>query len=146
MKYEEGKVGRIFTLRLEESDPVYECIEKLCTNENLERAVFWIIGGSKNGKVVIGPEDSSARPLKSLHVAFSEAHEILGTGTIFPNSENKPTVHMHASFGHGGATITGCPRINLECWLINEVIILEMTDLTAKRLKDENGFELLTLP
>ncbi len=145
MKYEEGKVGRVFTVRLEDGDDVYDSIGELCTNEKVERAVFWIIGGSKNGKVVIGPEDQDVRPLKSLHIAFSEAHEILGTGTIFPNAKETPTVHMHASFGHGGATITGCPRINLECWLINEIIILEMTGMNAKRMVDENGFELLTI-
>lgn len=143
MKYEIGKPGRIVVARLEEGDPVYRSIEEICLKESIECAVFWIIGGVKNVKVVTGPVDSSARPITVVTESLQEVQEILGTGTVFPNSENLPTVHMHASLGHDSHTVTGCPRVNLDCWLINELIIQEICDVNAARLKEDSGFELL---
>lgn len=145
MQYSEGKTGRVFTLKLHEGDPVYNSIKLLATNEKLERAVLWIIGGVKNGKVIVGPEDSDERPIKPLHIAFKEAHEILATGTLFPDEENQPSLHIHSALGRNGTTITGCPRINLESWLITEIIIMEIIDEKPIRKVDKNGFHLLTM-
>lgn len=145
MKYQVGKPGRVVVARLEEGDPVYKSIEEICAAEEISSAVFWIIGGVKNVKVVTGPVDSSARPITVVTESLEEVQEILGTGTVFPNSENRPTVHMHASLGHNSHTVTGCPRVNLDCWLINELIIQEICGVDAARLKEDSGFELLQI-
>lgn len=145
MKYQVGKPGRIVVARLEENDPVYQSIEKICVDEDIKSAVFWIIGGVQNVKVVTGPVDSSARPITIVTEDLEDVQEILGTGTIFPNSEGEPKIHMHASLGHNSHTVTGCPRINLDCWLINEVIVQEICGIDAARIKESSGFELLQL-
>ncbi len=145
MHYSSGKTGRVFTVALAEDDPVYESITTLATHEKVERAVLWIIGGVKNGKVIVGPEESDERPITTMNVTFHEAHEILATGTIFPDEERKPSLHIHASFGRSGTTITGCPRINLDSWLITEIIIMEIMDDKPMRKMDENGFHILTI-
>ena len=145
MQYQIGNPGRIVVARLEEGDGIYHCIEKICTNEAIESAVFWIIGGVKNVEVVTGPKDHTARPLEAMVAHLDGVQEILGTGTVFRNEENLPKVHMHASFGHDSHTVTGCPRVNLDCWLINELVIQEIMGIDAKRLKTSTGYELLTL-
>ena len=145
MEYSEGKTGRVFTVRLHEDDPVYNSIEKLASKESVKRAVLWIIGGVKNGKVVVGPHKSDQRPLDTMTVSFQEAHEIVATGTIFPDENSNPSLHIHASLGRSGTTITGCPRINLDSWLITEIIIMEILDDKPFRKVDENGFNILTI-
>jgi predicted DNA-binding protein with PD1-like motif len=145
MKYEIGKPGRVIVARLEENDPIYQSIEDIAAIEQVNSAVFWIIGGVKNVKVVTGPEDHRARPLNAIVDELPGVQEILGTGTIFPNAKGEPKIHMHASFGHDSHTVTGCPRINLDCWLISEIVIQEITGVEAKRLKESSGYELLTI-
>ena len=145
MQYDIGTPGKIVVARLEEGDAIYQSIEDICTNEAIESAVFWIIGGVKNVEVVTGPEDHTARPLNAIVAKLEGVQEILGAGTVFRNVDNKPTVHMHASFGHDSHTVTGCPRVNLDCWLINELVIQEIIGVDAKRLKNSTGYELLTL-
>ncbi len=145
MKYEIGNTGRVVVARLEEGDDVYKSLEGLCQTEKIEQAVFWIIGGNKNVELVSGPADITVLPLKVITNKLDEIQEILGTGTVFPDKDNNPKIHMHASFGHDKDTITGCPRINLDCWLINEVVLMEITGISAKRLPHPTGFDLLTL-
>ncbi len=143
MKYEVGNTGRVVVARMEDGDQVYSCIEKMCIAENINSAVFWIIGANKNVEVVTGSHNYAARPVEVIVEKLNSVQEILGTGTIFPDSNNNPKIHMHASLGHDSETVTGCPRINLDCWLINEVVVMEITNISAKRLKNETGFELL---
>ena len=145
MKYDIGAVGRVVIARFEDGDNIYDELENLCKYENIKSAVFWIIGGVQNVEVVTGPEDHRKRPLNAIVAKLDGVQEILGTGTIFRNSKDIPKVHMHASLGHDSKTVTGCPRINLDCWLINEVVLMEITGIDAARLKDSSGYELLSL-
>ncbi len=145
MNYKVGKPGRIVVARLEENDPVYQSIEDIARIEKIDSAVFWIIGGVKNVEVVTGPEDHTERPLNAIVESLPGVQEILGTGTLFNNDKGEPKIHMHASLGHDSHTVTGCPRINLDCWLINEIVIQEIIGIDAKRLKDSSGYELLTI-
>ncbi|NLP02556.1 MAG: DUF296 domain-containing protein [Fibrobacter sp.] len=143
MQYSSGSTGRTFVLRFEENDTIYKEIENLCEKESVEAGVIWIIGGVKNGGVVVGPGNDSERPLRPQVEQFTEAHEIIGTGTIFRNEENKPVLHMHAGAGRGKHQVIGCPRKGLECWLVTEAVLLEIKGALAGRVKDESGAELL---
>ncbi len=145
MNYQVGKPGRMVVARLEEGDPVYESIETICSDETIKSAVFWVIGGVKNVAVVTGPIDQDARPISVVTERLENVQEILGSGTVFPNGEDLPKVHMHASLGHDSHTVTGCPRVNLDSWLITEIVIQEITGIEAKRLKNSSGYELLTM-
>lgn len=145
MEYQIGNPGRIVVARLHENDHLYESVVTICTKESIRSAVFWVIGGVQNVELVTGPVDSSARPITSISEKLDGVHEILGTGTVFPSENGELSVHMHASFGHDSHTVTGCPRISLDCWLINELIIQEIAGVEAVRVKDETGFSLLTV-
>jgi len=145
VEYTTGTVGKCICLRLHENDPVYNSIESAAAAENIEAGVVFVIGAVKNGAVVVGPIDQNERPLRPIVERFAEAREIAGIGTLFKNEAGEMKLHMHASIGHGKEIVVGCPRVNLDCWLINEIIILELKGLNAVRAKEASGLELLKL-
>jgi predicted DNA-binding protein with PD1-like motif len=70
---------------------------------------------------------------------------MVGVGTIF-QSEGKPSLHFHAGIGRGDHALVGCPRESAECFLILEVIVIELLGLDASRVHDpQTGFHLLRL-
>ncbi|MCL2182825.1 MAG: DUF296 domain-containing protein [Chitinispirillia bacterium] len=144
MEYTTGAVGRCICIRLHEGDPVYMTIQDVAEREGLGAGVVFAIGGVKNGAVVVGPKDQDERPLRTMVENFADAREIAGVGTLFRNEEGEMKLHMHASIGKGTAPIVGCPRMGLDCWLVTEVIILELTGVNAVRAREASGLELLT--
>ncbi len=123
---------------------MYDSIIKAAAEERIQHGMVWVIGGIQNGGIVVGPEDTHSRPPVPMATNFTDAHEIMGVGTLFPTNDGKITLHMHAAMGRADNVIVGCPRKGADCWLINEVVIMELTDVKAKRVKDErSGFELL---
>ncbi|HLV33033.1 MAG TPA: DUF296 domain-containing protein [Chitinispirillaceae bacterium] len=146
MKYSKGSIGRTFVLQFEEGDSIYNEIEKVAQNENIHSGIVWVIGGVKNGKVVVGPKNDKQLPPDPLVESFSDAREIAAIGTLFENEQNLPELHMHASIGKGTEPLVGCPRLGLDCWLITEAVILELLNVDAKRIKDDKkGLELLRI-
>lgn len=145
MKYSEGKIGRVFVIKFEDGDRLPEALEEFAANHNILRGTCIMVGGINDGsKIVVGPEDGNVRPPVPIPFEISGVHEVAGVGTLFPNSEGKPVLHMHAALGREGRTHTGCIRLGVEAWLVTEVILLEIIENTAQRVRDpEAGFELL---
>jgi predicted DNA-binding protein with PD1-like motif len=146
MEYEVGRTGRVLVVRLHDGDPVYASIEGVAQKERITSAAVWVVGGIKNAGVVVGPKNQDVFPLSVIEERFSDAREIVGFGTIFTNSKGEPKLHLHAAIGKGSAVIAGCPRKGADCWLVDEVIVLEIDGLSARRALDPaSGIELLTL-
>jgi predicted DNA-binding protein with PD1-like motif len=146
MEYEVGRTGRIVVLRLHDGDPIYASIEGVAQKERIVSGVVWLVGGIKNACVVVGPKDQDAVPLQVIEERFSDAREIVGFGTIFTNSKGEPRLHMHAAIGKGTAVIAGCPRKGADCWLVDEVIVLEIDGVSARRaVEAKSGLELLSI-
>ncbi len=146
MKYKVGTVGRIILVRLEDGESLYAEVERIAEEENLSQAAVWLIGGIKNGRIIVGPKGADRISSEVLIEQFSDPREILGLGTLFRNAAGKPKLHLHAAIGKGRASLVGCPREGADCWLVTEVVIMEISGVDARRLKDkETGFELLTL-
>jgi predicted DNA-binding protein with PD1-like motif len=38
---------------------------------------------------------------------IEDVHEIFGTGTLFPDEEGNPVLHMHMACGRNNNTVTG---------------------------------------
>jgi len=146
MNYSVGNTGRVVVLRLCDGEAIYPAIESVAAKENIQSAMVWIIGGMKNGNVVVGPKDASKLPLETLTQSFSDEREILGVGTLFLNGEGKPMLHLHAAIGKGATPIVGCPRKGADCWLVGEVVIMELVNVKARRVKQEKtSLELLEI-
>ncbi len=145
MDYCEVHLGRVFVLRLHHNEILHKTIEKFATEKSIQSALCFFLGGAQDqSKVVVGPKDSDIMPPVPMVTLLKGAHECVGVGTIFTNEKGTPQLHMHASFGRNDNAITGCVRMGVDVWLIGEVVILELTDCGAKRIKDkQSGFEIL---
>jgi predicted DNA-binding protein with PD1-like motif len=146
LKATEGKIGRVFVLRLEDGDVVPECIEKFATEKKIKCGQAILIGGIGGGQVVSGPRFSDKMPPDPMLLPVDGAHEVVGVGIIAPDKDGKPVLHIHAALGRAGHTLTGCLRPGVTTWLVGEAIIYEITGTNARRLIDpKSGFELMEM-
>jgi len=144
MRGTEGKLGRVFVLRLENGDAVPGCIEDFARSHGIKAGSVLLIGGVGGGQVVSGPRDSAALPPEPMLLPLDGAHEVIGVGFIALNKGGVPKMHMHAALGRAGNAKTGCVRPGITVWHVGEVVIYEVVDVAAVRLPDEaTGFELL---
>jgi predicted DNA-binding protein with PD1-like motif len=144
MQAAEGRLGRVFILRLEDGDVVPGCIDAFARENDIRTASVFLIGGIGKGQIVVGPRDSHKMPPEPVLLPLDGAHEILGIGFIAPDRNGLPGMHMHASLGRTGQTKTGCVRPGIDIWHIGEVVIYEILGVNAMRLPDEaTGFDLL---
>lgn len=147
MDYSEGKIGRIFIIRLHDGDHLPDALESFAITKNLKSALCFLLGGVKGGgKIVVGPFDDNAMPPSPLVRILKNTHEVLGIGTLFVDQTGNPKLHMHACFGRKSNVVTGCIRMGIDIWQIGEIIILEIAEATAQRVKDQKtGFEFLEI-
>lgn len=144
MKWGEGRMGRIFILRLEDGDELPSAVEDFCRLKKMERGLCFFVGGIGSGKVVAGPADGAASKIEPIIRDIPDVSEMSGVGTIFPDEGGKPRLHMHASLGRDGDTLTGCIRKGVGVWKLGEVVILEIDNSTAVRKFDaELGFSMM---
>ena len=145
MKYSQARFGRIFILRLEDGEILHETVETFAADHEINAAAVIAIGCADEGsKLVVGPEEGRSKPVIPMEHVLANVHEIAGVGTIFPDKDNKPVLHMHIAGGRNDKAVTGCVRCGVKIWHVLEVILFELVDSTARRLVDEEtGFELL---
>ena len=144
MKAGEGKIGRVFVVRLEDGDVVPDCLERFAAENSITHGHVILVGGIGGGEVVAGPRRTEERPPDPLYLPVDGAHEVVSVGIIAPDKDGRPVLHIHASLGRAGKTLTGCLRPGVTTWLVGEAIIYEITGTTARRLPDEeSGFDLL---
>ncbi len=145
MKYSEAKQGRIFVIRLEDGEIVHEEIEKFAKEHSVSAGFLTIIGGAdSNSTLIVGPKQARANPVQPLEVLLNHVHEIAGVGTLFPDDQGNPSLHMHMACGRHQTTTTGCVRKGVKVWHIMEVILVELIDTKGvRKLNPEIGFNLL---
>ena len=144
MKASEGKIGRVFVVRLEDGDMLPSCIERFAEEKGISTGHVILVGGVGEGQIVVGPRRSEDMPPEPMLLPIDGAHEAAGVGVIAPGEDGKPVLHIHAALGRSGSTMTGCLRPGVKTWLVGEAIIYEITGASARRLPDEDsGFNLL---
>ncbi len=144
MKYQTGRAGRVIVARFEDREDVLENLVGIAKTENIRAGVFYLVGGMRDGKIVVGPETEDLPP-KPVWKALGESHEVLGLGTIFWQKD-EPKVHFHGAFGKKDMVKVGCLRERSETFLVLEAIIIEMEGITAERALDPvSGMVLLKL-
>ncbi len=144
MQVGEGKIGRVFVIRLEDGDLLPACIEKFAEERNIKNGFVLLTGGIGGGQVVVGPRYSGQMPPESMLVPIDGAHEVAGVGIIAPGENGKPGLHIHAALGRAGKTTTGCLRPGVTTWLVGEAVLYEILDINARRILDKkSGFTLL---
>ena len=131
MKYQVGKPGRIVVAKFDDHDDVLNNLNEIAKKENIRSGVFWLVGGMREGRIVVGPETDELPP-KPVWKELGESHEILGVGTIFW-LEDEPKIHFHGAFGKKEMVKIGCLREKAETFLVLEAIIIEMEGINAIR-------------
>jgi predicted DNA-binding protein with PD1-like motif len=146
MKFSQGKIKRIFVIKLQDNEKLPEVIENFASEQKINCAICLLIGGIGSGKLVSGPEKPDKFPINPILESITGTSEILGVGTIFPDEKNFPRLHMHAATGRRKKTLTGCIRPGICVWKIAEFIIIELEGLKGKRKKDKKaGFSVLEI-
>ena len=147
MKFSQCKPGRIYVICLENGDIVHEEIEQFARSQSIKAASLTIIGGADKGsKLVVGPEHESELPVSPIEHILKNVHEIVGAGTLFPDQEGNPVLHLHMACGRKSSTKTGCIRRGVKVWHTMEVILFELLESTGKRILDpQTGFARLGL-
>ena len=149
MNVAEGTIGRVFVLRLEHGERLPDCVEAFALERGLSRAFCALVGGVGNGTIVTGPvagpDGKAAMPPVPVLTALIGTQEVAAVGTLFPDAEGRPRLHMHGAFGHGEEARVGCIRPGIDVWTIGEFLIIELLGLGMTRRRDPaTGFELLS--
>ncbi len=140
----EGRVGRVFVLRLEDGDTLPESIEAFAAEKKVRCGLCALLGGVGGGKLVAGPEDGNARTIVPMLQDIAAVYEAAAVGTLFPNEAGEPKLHMHAALGRGDAPLAGCVRKGVDVWKLAEVVVIELLDTGMVRTIDPAfGFEIL---
>jgi predicted DNA-binding protein with PD1-like motif len=144
MKVNEGRIGRVFVMRLEDGDVVPECIERFAQEQEITVGQVVLVGGIGGGEVVVGPRRSDEMPPEPVLLPVDGAHEVAGVGVLAPDEDGKPVLHIHGALGRSGKTLTGCLRPGVTTWLVAEAVIYEILDIKATRVYDASSeFKLL---
>jgi len=119
MKTTEGKIGRVFVIRLEDGDVIPECIEHFARNKSVTMGHVTLVGGIGSGQIVVGPRRSEQMPPEPMLLPVDGAHEVTGAGVIAPDEKGNPVLHIHAALGRSSQTMTGClrPGVLLGWWV-----------------------------
>jgi len=147
MRYSEAQLGRLFVIRLHDGDHLPDVLELFASKKQVSSGLCFFLGGVKDkGRVVVGPSNSDTIPPDPVLKVLAGVHEVCGVGTIFSDEKGTPRLHMHASFGRGDHTTTGCIRMGIDVWQIGEAILIEIKDVAARRKRDDKTkFELLEI-
>lgn len=142
MRYQIGRPGRVVVARLEDREDVIGSIVSIAKKENIRAGYVSIVGGMREGGIVVGPEKDEFPPVP-VWKQLGESHEVTGFGTIFWQDE-EPKVHFHGTFGKKEMVKMGCLRKDSVTFLVLEAVIVEIEGVDAKRVLDpESGMVLL---
>ncbi|MCC6600620.1 MAG: DUF296 domain-containing protein [Crocinitomicaceae bacterium] len=144
MKYQVGNIGRVIVARFEDKEDVLGNLGSIAKKEGINAAAFYLVGGMREGKIVVGPEKDEIPPTPVWR-ELGESHEVVGFGTIF-HQNNEPKVHFHAAFGKKDMVKVGCLRENSKTFLVLEAVIIELSGINAVREFDPvSGLNILKL-
>ena len=144
MRYTQGRIGRVFVLKFDDGDAVFEKLSAFTKKERLKAAVMVFIGALKKGDLVTGPRKPVIPPIPN-KVDFKDAWESLGIGTIFTNAKG-PQIHIHSAMGKKLKTLTGCVRGKSEVFLVIEAVVFELKGVkAAKEIDIKTGLNLLKI-
>ena len=138
MRSAELREGRVFVLRLEEGEVLHESVESFCRENGIRNAAVTAVGGAAAGsRYVSGPMLPIGESIEPVVCTLDAPCELTGTGTVFPDADGNPLMHMHGSLGREGVSHTGCFRCHVVAWLVMEVVIRELVgDGPVRKVSD----------
>ncbi|MGA2104296.1 PPC domain-containing DNA-binding protein [Methanoregula sp.] len=135
MQYSEGRLGRVFVLRIDDGEDFLAVTQKFIQDKSVRSGTLLFLGALRQGRMVTGPEVPTIPP-EPHFIMFEGGWEMVGLGTI-SEGDNAPAIHFHASVGRAGHALTGCLREKAITYIVAEVVILEFSGLDIHRRLDE---------
>ncbi|MBR2255285.1 MAG: DNA-binding protein [Candidatus Methanomethylophilaceae archaeon] len=127
MRSAELRTGRVFVLKLDEGEVLNEVVESFCRDNGIVRATVSAVGGASDSSIlVVGPELPIRDRISPQTCSPDGPCELTAFGTVFPDSDGNPVMHMHGSLGRSGGSVTGCFRKGVVVWLTMEVVVTEL--------------------
>jgi len=136
MEYTSTEIGRIFIAKFSNDEDMLEGLKKLFVKEQIDSAIFFIVGAIKQSNIVSGPKRDIIPP-KPYWQSIDKAHEIIGIGNMF-KSENEPKIHLHTTFARKDEIRMGCIRDLAKVFLLVEAIVFELIGANLFKSIDEN--------
>jgi predicted DNA-binding protein with PD1-like motif len=145
VRYCEANQGRIFIIRLEDGEVLHEQVERFAADMHIQAASVICLGGAdEKSRLITGPKAGRASQITPNEVILKGVYEVTGVGTVFPNKQGIPVLHMHLACGRRSETVTGCVRRGVKVWHVMEIILTELVNHQASRQLDPvTGFDLL---
>lgn len=137
MQYSEGRLGRVFVIRLEEGEDLIRSIQQFVENMEVSAGMIHFLGALREGRLIAGPKEPTIPPGPPFVEELGGAWETFGVATIYPGEGGRPAVHIHGSAGRGDRALTGCLREVATTYLVVEAIVFEFRGLEVKREIDE---------
>jgi len=134
VKYQVGETGRAVVVRFDHDDAIIDSLVEIARKERIKAAVFYLVGGLKEAKIVVGPEKEDLPPTPVWKI-LKDSHETLGIGTIFWHGD-EPGIHFHGAYGKHDSAKVGCLRETAETFIVLEGIIIELKGIDATRELD----------
>lgn len=144
MKYTEGKIGKIYIIKFDDNDILFDKLSEFVIKENIKTAVVLFIGALRKGILVTGPKKPVIPPIPN-KLIFNDGWETLGIGTIYTNKKG-PQIHIHSAMGKKNRALTGCIRGETKVFLVVEAVVFELKGTKATKTVDKTtGLNLLTI-
>jgi predicted DNA-binding protein with PD1-like motif len=145
MQYSEGRLGRVFVIRLEDGEDLIGSIQQFVEKMGLSTGLIIFLGALREGRLITGPKEPTIPPGPPFVEDLKGAWETFGVASIYPGDGGMPAVHIHASAGHDDLALTGCLRERATTYLVVEAVVFEFLGLEARREIDERTGLLLPL-
>lgn len=143
MDYSEGRLGRVFVLRLADGEDLISSVDRFLAEKGVASGMILFLGALRQGRIITGPREPTIPPESPFVEDLEGGFETFGVATVYPGEGGEPKVHIHASFGRGDRALTGCLRERAETYLVVEAVVFELLGLFARRLFDEESGVLL---
>ncbi|RQW79616.1 MAG: DNA-binding protein [Methanothrix sp.] len=137
MQYSEGRLGRVFVLKMDDGEDLIESLQKFLREKEIGSCMALFIGALREGRAVTGPEQPVIPPVPHF-VNFDDGWETFGMATVYPSADGLK-LHIHSALGRGEEALTGCIREKANVYLTVEMVIFEFSGLKAARTWDEKA-------
>jgi len=134
MQYSEGRIGRIFMIRIDDGEDLLESIQHFVVSHEIRSGLVLFLGAFRQGSLVTGPQELVIPPIPHFE-HITGGWEIFGIGTIY-RGEGGPKIHYHMTAGKGKESITGCLRDKATIYLVIEAVLFEFLGIYGKKMED----------
>lgn len=134
MRYTEGRVGRVFYIRVDHGEDLLETLRTFVAEKGIQSGIVQFLGAMAEGRIVTGPRHPVLPPDPSME-SYANGWEVVGIATITPGHD-RPHLHFHASIGKGREALTGDLREAAMIYIIVEAVIIEIVGTRIRRRFD----------